>query len=69
MIKLILNVAITVLLVLLFLDILFYFNGSLEVNPTEEQNEKIHIAAFLLGLLLIAVESILLFIRIKVKKL
>jgi hypothetical protein len=68
MIKWILNILIIVILFLIFLDILYFFSGSLELIPSEEQNEKIHIVTIFMGLLLTAVELILIFIRIKMKK-
>jgi hypothetical protein len=68
MIKWTLNILITVILVIIFLDILLYCNGSLELYPTEEQSEKLHVVTISAGLLLTAIELLLIFIRIKTTK-
>jgi hypothetical protein len=63
--KWILNLLITIAFLLIIFDILIYFNGSLELIPSEEQSEKFQIVTILTGFILTATELILIFIRIK----
>ena len=45
--------------IMLIFAILMFANGSLEMNPTSEQEEKVKIAACLMGVISIATELML----------
>jgi len=63
-----LNILISIVFVFLVVFVLYYFNGSLEMYPTEEQHEKVRIVVGLLSILFIALEAFLVLLRIKIAK-
>ena len=59
----IINIAMFIVLFFISLTILYYFNGSLEMFPTEEQQGKIRDVVRLITIILIILELLLFFIR------
>lgn len=53
---------------LLILDICYYFDGSLEDHPTEEQEEKVKIATVMFSVPLIAIEILALYMVFRKKE-
>ena len=66
--KAILNILICIVFVFLVVFVLYYFNGSLEMYPTEEQHEKVRIVAGLFSVLLVIFEVSLVSLRIMAAK-
>jgi len=52
-------VAIIIVAAFMILDITYYFNGSVELYPTEEQEEKVRLVAELMFFVLFIIEAIL----------
>jgi Na+/H+ antiporter NhaC len=66
--KTILNTLICTVFIFLVASVLYYFNGSLEMYPTEEQHEKVRIVTGLFSVLLVILEVSLVSLRIKIAK-
>ena len=66
--KVVQNILICIIFVLIVISVLYYFNGSLEMYPTEEQHEKVRIVAGTLSILFVALEVILVRKRIRTAK-
>ena len=52
-------VAIIIVAAFMILDITYYFNGSVELYPTEEQEEKVRLVTGLMFFVLFIIEAIL----------
>ena len=63
--KRILSVLIIIISVILLVSLFCFFNGSLEMHPTEEQNEKTKIASSIIGGICIIIDVILKRLRTK----
>ena len=61
--KWILNVLIIFISIIILISIFYFFNGSLEMYPTEEQKEKVKIVSSIIGSICLIVDIIL--IRLK----
>lgn len=61
-------VAIIIVAVFMILDITYYFNGSFELYPTEEQEEKVRLVTGVMFFMLFIIEVILVFIYRKVNR-
>lgn len=57
------NIFMVFIFVLMILALLYFFNGSLEMFPTEEQMEKVKIVAVFMMAISVVVELILALIR------
>ena len=66
--KIILNTLICIVFVVLVAFVLYYYNGSLEMYPTEEQYGKARIVTGLFSLLLAIFDVYLVLLRIKIAK-
>ena len=64
--KWILNILIIIVSLILLISIVSYFNGSLEMYPTEEQIEKVRIISVVIGI--ISLISDMFLIRLRLKK-
>lgn len=62
-VKMILNIAIALVTVIALTGVFFYFNGSLEMYPTEEQIEKVKIASAVITLVSLAIDVCLIWVR------
>jgi hypothetical protein len=47
--KILLNISLIIIFLLLILDIAYFFNGSLEMFPTNERQDKIHTVTTVIG--------------------
>jgi hypothetical protein len=63
--KIILNIAITVMTIVLILGVCWFFMGSLEMYPTAEEIEKARIAALTIAGIALAADCILIWLRVK----
>jgi hypothetical protein len=63
--KIILNIAITVMTIVLILGVCWFFMGSLEMYPTAEEIEKARIAALMIAGIALAADCILILLRVK----
>ena len=66
--KTILNILICVVLLFLIFFVSYFFNGSLEMYPTEEQQEKVRLITGLLSILLAIIEMVLVLLRFRIAK-
>ena len=63
--KLILNILILFISLILLISIIYYFNGSLEMYPTEEQIEKVKIVSAVIGIISLISDIFLIKLRLK----
>lgn len=54
-----LDLGIVLISIMILMEIFYFFNGSLEAYPTEEQNEKVKIVAFIIMLISFIIDMIL----------
>ena len=58
-----LNILIIFVSIFLLISIIWFFTGSSEMYPTEEQEEKIRIVSLLLGTICLIIDTVLIRIR------
>ena len=63
--KRILNILIAIISLILLISIVSYFNGSLEMYPTEEQIEKVRIVPVVIGIISLISDMFLIKLRLK----
>ena len=63
--KLVLNILIVFVSLILLISIIYYFNGSLEMYPTEEQIEKVKIVSAVIGIISLISDIFLIKLRLK----
>ena len=66
--KSILNILICIVFFFFIISVLWYFNGSLEMYPTDEQHGKARIAAGLLSVLNAIIGVLLVLLKRKIAK-
>ena len=63
--KWILNILIAIVSLILLISIVSYFNGSLEMYPTEEQIKKVRIISVVIGIISLISDMFLIRLRLK----
>ena len=63
--KWILNILIAFISLILLISIVSYFNGSLEMYPTDEQLEKVRIVSVVIGIISLISDIFLIKLRLK----
>ena len=64
-----LNISIVIVFIVLVMFVLYFFNGSLEMFPTPEQQEKVHIVSSMGIAVTMIIEIVLIIINKKTKNL
>ena len=66
--RLIIDVFLVIVLICFVFSVFYFINGSLEMIPTPEQQEKAKIAALFLSIIFAATEVALLLLRLKISR-
>ena len=67
-IRLMIDVFLAIILICLIFSIVYLINGSLEMVPTVEQQEKARIAALFVSIVFAAIEVALFFLRLRINR-
>ena len=66
--RLIIDISLVIFFICFVFSLVYFFNGSLEMFPTSEQNEKARIFNLVMSLIFAAIEIILVVLRMKLKR-
>ena len=66
--RVLINIVILLVFICLFFSVCYLINGSLEMFPTDEQQEKARIAALFLVVVFVSIEVLLVIIKKRILK-